>query len=255
MNITWLLITSGIAFGLSSKHVVGPVMVRANSSLPANREFDELPADYPLLHLPPRFPQQLYALEGLGFSLVRHLVSRPDQKQLRMLVSLLKNQETKTMASLVWITSTAGTKRITNDFLEFTTEFADGFEVNTVNSSTVNVFHRVPERAVVKVPHVKDVSDLCLVHSHMVAKQVNRRAVLPPEGHEVEHFRASFEKCMAQQVARGYFFLDGSTQRYRHTWIGAIRSTWRLLWPAKQILQHRQAREGRLIAEAAGVRF
>src|SRR6266851_5413094 len=104
MSTTSLLITSGIAFALSSKHILGPVMVRAKSSLPANREFDELPADYPLLKLPPGFPQKLYALEGLGFSLVRHLVSRPDQNQLRMLVSLLKNQETKTMASIVWIT-------------------------------------------------------------------------------------------------------------------------------------------------------
>lgn len=255
MDITWLLITSGLALTLASKHVLGPVMVRAKSSLPANREFDELPADYPLLRLPPGFPPKLYALEGLGFSLVRHLVSRPDQTQLRMLVSLLINQETKAMATIVSISVPAGTKRITNDFMEFSTEFEDGFEVNTLNSSTVNVFHWVPERAIVKVPQVKDVSDLCLVHSHMVAQQANRRAVLPPEGHEVEHFRASFEKCMAQQVARGYFFLDGSNQRYRHTWVGAIRSTWRLLWPAKQILEQRQVRAGRLIAEAAGVRF
>ena len=228
MKFPWPYLISFTIFLLTSKHVFGPVMVRATSGLPASWNFDQLPVDYPLLKLPANFPQRLYQLECLGFSLVSHLVAA-DQGRIRMVVSLLVNRDAKTSACICFMVANTGGKGVTNDYVEFSTDFADGFEVNTLNSSTVSVFHPVPQREVVRVPQIKDVSALYDVHAHRIAQQMTRHAVLPLEGQEVEHFSASFQKAMGEQVEHGYYFLDHSKRRYRPTWAGAIRSTWRLL--------------------------
>src|SRR5207247_7841306 len=131
------------------------------------------------------------------------------------------------------------------------TEFADGHEIDTSNSSTVNVFYKLPQRTATRIPHLKDLDKLCYVHSYLV-RQRDGKAILPEPGKEVEHLDESVNKSLRQQAELGLLFLDEKTQRYRHTWKGAIRSTWRLLWPAKPIIKRSQEREvRRMAAEAA----
>ena len=77
--------------------------------------------------------------------------------------------------------------------------------------------------------------------------------MLVEAGEEIEHFRASHKKALSEQAALGYYYLDETTERYRHSWSSAILTTWRLLWPVKQVLMLCKARRGRLIARAAGI--
>jgi hypothetical protein len=71
---------------------------------------------------------------------------------------------------------------------------------------------------------------------------------------EADMFREQNRRTLARQAELGYYFLDESGENYRLTWRGAFRSTWRMLWPLKQIVLRRQESNGRRLAAAAGVK-
>ena len=256
MQNSWIILIGLTVFSLSFRHIFGPILIHAKNSQPVNRNLTQLPVDYPLFHLPSTFPSKLYELEGLGFSLIGHLVSGDDKTSVRGIISLLVNRESKAMATIVsFFAKSSAAAPLSTHFVEFTTEFEDGSEINTLNSNIIRIFLPIPSKAVRRIPHLQSVSSLYRVHCHLVAQEAGHTAVLPPQGSEVAHLHASFGKDLGKQVELGYYFLDEAAQLYRPTWRAAVVSAWRLLWPAKQIIKHRQSQEGRRIAEAAGVLF
>jgi len=108
----------------------------------------------------------------------------------------------------------------------------------------------VPRKTKIKVPHLKQPNALYQVHLHLM-RQRSVPAFLPEPGTEKAHFINSVKESLAEQVELGFYFLDETKQCYRHTWRGAYRATYRLLWPLKQIHQRRQEQEGRRIAVEA----
>ena len=218
----------------------------------ANPSFDEIPDEHARALFPANCFSTIYELETLGFSLICHL-SSSITPQTHSMLSLLVNRASQTKAVVASVASlTPATTRPAVNYVEFNTEFEDGSEIDTSNSSTVKVFYDVPQKVTVKIPHLKDVGRLYHVHLYLVEQRASR-AVLAEPGTEVEHLCASVRKSLAQQAELGYYFLDESTERYRHTWKGAIRSTWRLLWPAKPVIERRQAQAGRRIATEAAL--
>jgi hypothetical protein len=248
-TLIWLIILL-LVFILLSKHILGPIAVRSRVSRPVDAGFEEIPDERARALFPANFFQTISELEMIGFTLIGHLSSAHTELT-RATFSLLVNRTSKSSALVSNVAIvTPGTTRSPVNYLEFITEFDDGSQIDTSNSSSVKVFYEVPQRLAVKVPHLKDVNSLYRVHSYLVGQRA-RQAILPTPGSEKEHMCASIRKSLAQHAELGYFFLDEKTQRYRHTWRGAIRSTWRLLWPAKQIIQRRQERQGRQIATQA----
>jgi hypothetical protein len=253
MHNPWIIIIGLTVFSITFRHILGPILIHAKTSQPVNRNFTELPVDYPLMHLPPTFPQKLYELEGLGFSLVGHLVLGDDQASVKGVISILVNRESKTMATIGSFFAKSRAPHVSTHFVEFTTEFDDGSEINTLNSPNVSIFRPIPHKTIRRIPHLHSLSSLHQVHCYLVGQEAGRSALLPPQGNEVHHLHASIGKDFGQQVELGYYFLDEAAQRYRLTWCAAITSAWRLLWPAKQIIQRRQEQDGKRIAEAAGI--
>ena len=250
MLSTLLWLTMLLLVALGSKHILGPIAVRSHVSRPVDAGFDEIPDERARALFPSNFSQTISELETLGFTLIGHLSSSTGERT-RATFSLLVNRASKSSALVSSVaTVTPGTTRAPVNYLEFITEFDDGSQIDTSNSSSVRVFYEVPQRLAVKVPHLKDVNSLYRVHSYLVGQR-DRQAILPKPGSEKQHVCASIRESLAQQAELGYYFLDEKTQRYRHTWRGAIRATWRLLWPAKQIIQRRQDRKGRNIATQA----
>ena len=230
-------------------YILGPILVRLKSTSKANPTFDEIPDE----HARALFPQNFFALirefEALGFSLVCHLSSTISPTTHSM-ISLLVNPSTKTFASVGFVRSLAATPAAAVSYIEFHTDFEDGSQLDTANSSTVRIFHPVPGKTQIKVPHLKDPSALYQVHLHLT-RQRNVGACLPEPGTEKARFTNSVKQSLADQAELGFYALDEANQRYRLTWRGAFRSTYRLLWPMKQIHQRRQAQEGRRIAAEA----
>jgi hypothetical protein len=241
-----------LLLALFSMHIFGPIFVRAKTKVATNPSFEVLSDEQAEGSDPQTFLSMVYQLEVLGFSLVGHLSSAPSNvPTTHVILTLFVNRQTQMSAVIMQAASllpqTAHMRWIC---LEFLSEFKDGSEVSTINSPMVQVFYDVPHKHVYRVPHLKDVASIYPIHTHLV-KQATSPAILPEPGRELDHLRESIKESLAQQVELGYYFLDKSGQHYRHTWRGAFRTTWRVLWPLKQILERRQEREGRRIATAA----
>jgi hypothetical protein len=237
-------------FLLLQKHILGPFVVHARNFMPREYQYEEISEEQAHILFPPQFFETISELNAIGFSLVCHLLSS-SSRQTRMALSLLVNRDTKTVA----LTGRVAVKnpaaiRVPVGFLEFDSHFKDGSEINTINTPTVGVFYDVPEKVAHAVPHLRDAASLFRVHQYLVG-QKSRPAVLPEPGTELDFLRAHNRRTLARQAELGYFFLDQSGEYYRLTWRAAFRSTYRLLWPAKQILQRRLERAGRRLAAEA----
>lgn len=236
---------------LTVTYILGPILVRFTARVSPNPTFDEIPDEHARALFPPNFFSTINELETLGFSLACHLSSSTQAPNLHAVLSLLVNRETKTICLITFARSLApGASHISVNYVEFSSYFEDGSEINTVNNATVRVFYPLRNKVIVKVRHLKDTGALYQVHLYMARKHPGR-AVLPEPGKEIEHLSQNIKEALAQQAQLGYYFLDEKKQCYRLTWKAAFRTTWRLLWPAKQILQRQEEQEGRRIAAEA----
>lgn len=248
--LTVLLVLLPLA--LFSMHIFGPILVRAKTKVAANPGFEIL-SDAQAEGLTSQiFLSMLYQIEVLGFSLVGHLSSAPDNiPGTQMILTLLVNRESKTMAVVMQVASLApGMAHLAMCVLEFYSEFEDGSDMSTVNGPSAQVFYDSPKKLTLRIPHMKDAAGLYHIHSLYVAKQ-HKMPVLPKPGDELDHLVESVRKALAQQAELGYYFLDEKAGQYRLTWRGAFRTTWRMLWPLKQIIEQRQQQKGRRIAAEA----
>jgi hypothetical protein len=241
----WLLLV--LILFATAPYTLGPILVRFKSSVAADPTFHEIPDDHARVLFPQNFLVMFPEFEALGFSLVCHLSSSSITSHLHLMTSLFINRTSKTFAVMGFIRSQA--PAVVN-FIEFHADFEDGSQLDTANSSTVRVFYDAPGKSQVKVPHLKNPSALYQVHLYLM-RQHRAPACLPEPGTEKEHFINSMKETLAEQAGLGFYFLDETKQRYRHTWRAAYRAAYRHLWPFKQIHQRRQEQEGRRIAAEA----
>lgn len=249
--IIFLALLLFIALVALKKHILGPWMLKRAHVTPRVSVYDEISDEQAQILLPPMFFETVVELNAIGFALVSHLVNT-NSLRTRMVVSLFVNHEAKTIALVGRIAVRRPVvQRVPVGFIEFNTNLRDGREISTINTSTVHVFYDAPERVVNRVPHLKDAASLFQVHRYVVA-QAGSPAVLPEAGTEIDAFREQMIRTNARQAELGYHYLDETGENYRLTWRAAFRSAWRLLWPAKQILQRRQERAGRRLAAVSG---
>ena len=242
-----------LIFALVFPYVAGPVLIRHRAGVRAQQPYIEVSDEAARR----RFPQQSFwlisQLEALGFSLIAHLASGDEITKVNSMLSLLVNRDSQTGAIVGRAFTSKPMANAVIEFVAFSTEFEDGSEIVSSNSPVVSIFRDVPHRLRLNIPQLKDPSRLYYIHMHYVAKRVDCAPVLVKPGEEITHFRAGHEKALAEQAALGYYYFDETTERYRHCWSSAILTTWRMLWPVKPILMMCKARQGRLIARAAGI--
>src|SRR5207253_5321367 len=135
----WLLLL--FVFLATAKYTLGPILVRFKTSASANPSFDEIPDEHARALFPPNFFSTIYELEQLGFSVACHLSSATTVGRAHMVLSLLVNRDAQTMSVIGFARSLRPeTFHMTVNFLEFSSHFEDGSELDTSNSSTVKVF-------------------------------------------------------------------------------------------------------------------
>jgi hypothetical protein len=237
-------------FLATTKYTLGPIMVRFKNSAAVEPIFEEIPDEFARALFPQNFFVLMREFERIGFSLACHLSTSTITKNTHSMISLLVNRAANTFAVIACIRSLNAAAPMVINYVEFVSKFDDGTELDTGNASQVGVFYKPPRATRIRIPHLKDPSALFQVHLYLM-KQRSAAARLPEPGTEKEHFSNSVKKSLAEQVELGFYFLDETKQRYRPTWKGAYRATYRLLWPMKQIHQRRQEQEGRRIAGQA----
>lgn len=137
-------------------------------------------------------------------------------------------------------------------YVEFSTEFADGTEISTNNSSELPVVPTEPKRRVLSLARVRDPELLYAIHRRLVEQQNSwsRTKPLPLDQTPTAYLQDSFDKEYAVHREKGYFRLVPEKDEYRLTWKGAYLASWRLMWPWNGILRRRADRRAReLIAE------
>ena len=236
----------------TAKYTLGPVLVRFKSSAAVNPTFNQYSDEEARNFLPPNFFGIIRELEALGFSPVCHLSSATMTKRVHSLLTLLVNRSSQTLAMIGFIRTVTPNAPLAINYLEFHSDFEDGSQLDTNNASSVRIFYDVPGKFQMRIPHLKDPNALYQVHLYLM-NQRNSAAVLPEPGKEVERFIDSVRQSLADQATLGFYVLDETKQRYRHTWRSAFRGVYRLLWPMKQIRLRSQEREGRRVATEAAM--
>ena len=231
-----LLIFYFALIALLLPYVLGPFLIHSKNRFPAAPTFDilepgQLPAGVLLA-----FREQGKSLEFAGFSLVDYLTESGKVTKVTMYVALLTNRSKGDMALLVDMTATGGEANLHNSYVEFSTNYADGLNINTNSSSQVTAFSKTREKLTFQFPAVRDPRALYTIHRRLLANQRSRSIVKTvAEGSETHEVERSMVREMARQERLGYFYLDTAAAAYRPTWKGAVLMTWRSAWPVKDI--------------------
>jgi hypothetical protein len=215
---------------------LGPILVKLSNSTSTRPDIviiDERELPPPVAYY---FRSLGTRVEALGFKRVSYLRIDRAAKNASSFLMYLCNRDTMDLANSVTMFITGRPIALTVSYFEFCRKFADGSELETSNSSQPGVLARDPARLVFRFPGTDSPQTLWELHRKLVRKEKKfSQPFLPPEGTEIDAFRANYGKAIETQSTMGYFTRDGSSHIYRPTWKGACLMTWKLCWPIKQV--------------------
>jgi len=254
MRITQLIQTLLLIY--ASQFVITPLVIYFYNKQSANPQFMSFDLANPPLRLPPSYLQSLPLLESLGFQPVAHLFAGSLARNMRTVLTLYVNRVEREIVTVVHMLGEfPPVTRVLHTYTEFCTEFDDGHEMSTSNSSQAGLFVRVPEKQLFRIPHLTNLQQLYEVHRALTGQRlgVNKRLALP--GYEVAELIEGMKLDLAREAAFGRMALDASGEWYRPTMRGAINSTLMFIWPVGTLRRKLQRSRGvRLAAEVLGNR-
>jgi len=228
-----------------------PLLVLIGQKMSASPDCDELK----MHSLDPVLAQFLMektnALYELGFDepTLIHLPA-PMQGMKAYLVMLVN----RPAGDKVMVTALVGeaTIRIQMCYVEYSTRYADGHCVDTLNGSELSAFQQGPQNIRTQVPSVTDVGELYRLHQfQMKASGITAKKVLYEPGQAVAYLKEyALKKSYDEQVAKGWLSYDAAGDCYRPTVKGAYLMTWGQLQPMKYFRQQAmRKREQQVLAE------
>jgi hypothetical protein len=234
-------------------YVLGPVLIRYTQTMrvsPTLVTFD--PEVQPA---PPAVQQFLDTTEAelwdYGFEAVAH-VALPDMvPNVKSIIVIMVRPESNDAAMGATMFGTGAGTNIRRFHVEFSTDFADGFEVATSNTTEESVFKPLPHKRLVQCDFVRDPVHLWRVHERAVREYgTGPKKPVPTQNEAIECFRASLRKEITDQAAIGWLYYDEENEVFRPTWKGACLMTWKLCWPVSLIRRvRRRQRAKQLLAD------
>ena len=233
--------------------IVGPVLVYSRNRQQVHPTFHEFNPQQPPMQLPQDYFDNIEEMKRLGFALISHLYQDNQTPGVHSCITLFTNRNEFTGAIVVYMC----TENLAPlSYVEFSTEFDDGSEINTNNIENPGVFANIPAKLEYAVPHVKKVMDLYHIHQGLLlANSKTSRRKLPVPGQEVNDLCTGMSRDLERQADRGYFRPDPTTDKYRPTIKGALLMTWKLAWPVGQIRKHLRYLNGKRIVGDLGIVF
>ena len=243
MLVTLLILLAGPALLL---YVVVPLVMRVTYKHSADPRFEQVGADAFPPEVAEDFARVAGSLAAQGFMPAAYVrrVDSAGATDTRALV--LVNEATKESAVASDCVSLNPAVRVRQRIVEFCTEYVNGEEVCTHNSTVALVVKPHPSRRMYRFPSVRNPAALYGVHRRLVdSRPAPAERFIPTKGTEYLHVMHAVEKANRRQEEFGYLYRDGGV--YRPTLKGAFLMTWPLLWPVKQV------RESRARRSAAGL--
>jgi hypothetical protein len=222
---------------------LGPIVVRLRHTQPRAAQFMTLTSDDPSVPgaIRAAFESTRAALTGDGFSEVARLQQVPLASGLLGYVQLLEHPQTFDVCARLFV-ARPGSRQAAADQCAFVTERAGGRALATSNTRTAAPWPDNPafDRAV--FADVRDPVQLLRLHRARLAIEPRDAIRRTTVASNPAAYQARVEQVAKDHmVGCGYWWFDEAAQVYRPTWRGAVLMCWRLLPPARQILNWRRA--------------
>lgn len=225
--------------------VIWPWLMRVMVRLSANpRFFLVYPYDQRLLNdVRLFFVEVREQLNPLGFEPVAYLMTNEMMSKNKLCLFVLENRQEQDLVAAISLVSVAGDKhRALAFYVEFSTEFEDGTEINTNNSTDPG---SMPETSCIrlwKIHGMRDMAKLYQVHKCRLEPLADAQKLdLPQTLDSVKKNQASTMRQLDALVKAGWFKAVDGGKRYGLRWPSAIRLGWKEIWPFKS-LRRRQLR-------------
>lgn len=242
-------------------YVGGPLMIWWSQKLeatpqmvPFNPDEYDWPADIDEL-----FSTAIDELGSSGFEVTGGVLLPRAVPNVQTALVLLANRAEK---DVVMVTATIATNNfasLRNLYLEFSTNFQDGFEYNTNNTDQLLAFPPEPHKRTYQFVQVKEPRKLYDVHQAILNANGRhcQQKVLKVDrqfgGDAIADLLDGIREELELATKRGYLRRTSDGQYYRPTVIGAILMTWKELWPWKAIRRMKRDRSAQAILSNLGV--
>lgn len=231
MQIIWYILDLALFFA-AVQFILGPFVLYATSRQAANPQFQSFDLLNPPLTLPRSYAQNIALFEELNFEAVAHISAGGQTTATRSVHTLFVNHSEKDIGLVTHMLSEISpVTRMTLNYIEFSTEFEEGSEINTNNSKLPAAFVQVPEKKIFRVPHLAEPQKLYAVHRALVAQISKTNKRLPAPGEEVDELVATMKRDLAREASFGRLRLDDSGLWYRPTMRGATLMALKFGWP------------------------
>lgn len=224
---------------------IAPIIIKFTQRY--NRNFTLRPIAFEALEPPMQeaVRQIVFSLQTLGFTPVCPFVYADFAPMVNCKFYLLYNYNNGDAAVIVTIYSPAETI----NYVEFSTSYQDGTNINTRNSGQPPTFKHRPNKLIYDLKEVKDPRELYLAHRAILERHANTSGTqLPESGKELSSLYFSIIQDMEDQVENGRMYYDKESMHYSFTWKGAFLATWQNVWPIKSIITSRMNKEGKRVA-------
>jgi hypothetical protein len=232
-------------------YAMAPLLVGATHKVKANIEPVEIgPQDFPA-KLAVFFETQARALEQIGFHRTAYLrlpaAVTGASVRIESYVVTMFNRETGDGAAITAILNVAsGIQRVTTQYVELSTRFADGRMFDTLNTQQLGAFGRNPSETKTRLPGENDPRMLYALHRFVLGRNnVSGRPISTVENNAAAWLAKEHAGSLDGQVRCGRYYLSKRTNEYRPTLKGAFLMSWSLMWPMsffRRSAMHRRAR-------------
>jgi len=226
----------------------GPLVVWRTVSQPGIAQLALIPD---VASLPGRIQKTVRAaaaeLERLGF-VERGLVRQSNLPRMDAFVQLFEHPQDGGICTQLIVTSRAELPLVLSEAIVFGQRLVGGGWIWTSNQRTSDVFSPNPRHDVIRLPAIRDAAALYRAHQRHVRQSPGEPSRASVE--EPVRFQQELEaEAKAHWVRSGDFWFDDRRDRFRMTFVGAWRLTYRALPPFRQIREAKARRRGALISQ------
>jgi hypothetical protein len=234
-------------------YVLGPLLIRFTHKTRRNPTLitydpDERPAPESVQEF---LDEVEAALWGCGFEVLGHVAVPDLVPNVKAIFVLMARLESNDNAMAVAAFGEAAGSSVRKFYVEFATDYADGFELNTNNTSDESAFRPLPHKRTLQFDFVKDAADLWRIHERATRQfGTGPKKASPTRRTTVERIQSGMLKENTDQVEVGWLWYDEGAEAFRPTWKGACLMTWKLCWPISALRRAaRRQRARRLLRE------
>ena len=190
-------------------------------------------------------------LRHLGFDYAGQLIDPAGTRNVGIRMDLYVHQGNQDSAYLAEIISGLGATPV----VSFKARFEDGFAFETNNVSNASIFKGNPDHRSFRFPQIRSTESLYRLHRRIKQDAVadHHYPIIADKQGELAEFVARAEVLHQRMAQCGDYRLSLEGDCYRPTWTGAIRQSWLLAWPVKQIRAIRLQNNSLRVARELGL--